>query len=113
MLNFQSNASLVSTHSRAEAAAYWLEQYPGAEWRFNTQPRGGGCEEKKEINQKLCVSTHSRAEAAAPSSCFEYAAITVSTHSRAEAAAFIHHFTMFLISVSTHSRAEAAAYNLI
>ena len=35
--------------------------------RFNTQPRGGGCETLDMLNINLyTVSTHSRAEAAAP-----------------------------------------------
>ena len=32
---------------------------------FNTQPRGGGCEQDKSTNSTRAVSTHSRAEAAA------------------------------------------------
>ena len=34
---------LVSTHSRAEAAATHIGQAPSPSGGFNTQPRGGGC----------------------------------------------------------------------
>ena len=57
--------NLVSTHSRAEAAA-------------KLNPR---------TTYSSVVSTHSRAEAAAHKIVFEGELITVSTHSRAEAAA--------------------------
>ena len=55
----------VSTHSRAEAAALSTTN----KWRsnngFNTQPRGGGCFILLDVAALLLVSTHSRAEAAA------------------------------------------------
>ena len=79
-------------------------------FRFNTQPRGGGCLHgvyqmfflvvfqhtaarrrlrfagKNAFWQK-CVSTHSRAEAAANGDVIVLGGLAVSTHSRAEAAA--------------------------
>ena len=58
---------LVSTHSRAEAAARLAPALP----------------------PPLLVSTHSRAEAAAFNFCYRLSPLGVSTHSRAEAAASV------------------------
>ena len=57
----------VSTHSRAEAAAKEFKDYQDGVERFNTQPRRGGCLAiiEDELRHRM-VSTHSRAEAAAP-----------------------------------------------
>ena len=41
---FPIKGMIVSTHSRAEAAASREQLDPSAVQRFNTQPRGGGCE---------------------------------------------------------------------
>ena len=58
---------MVSTHSRAEAAAAIQERFNIVIEGFNTQPRGGGCgEHYRPTDYQLAVSTHSRAEAAAP-----------------------------------------------
>ena len=79
---------IVSTHSRAEAAAIFMIEVLKKLYGFNTQPRGGGCikpflglyffvkfqhtaarrrllHSKSLITTKALVSTHSRAEAAA------------------------------------------------
>ena len=57
---------LVSTHSRAEAAAGGFCDLTKQERSFNTQPRGGGCQTDSFSDALLAyVSTHSRAEAAA------------------------------------------------
>ena len=83
----QSLGIIVSTHSRAEVAAIpiigdffsFLFQHTAARRRlpltpnfiagdlvrFNTQPRGGGCQNLRRHILFLPVSTHSRAEAAA------------------------------------------------
>ena len=56
----------VSTHSRAEAAAWGILYFEKIKKHcFNTQPRGGGCFGDDEVVFILDVSTHSRAEAAA------------------------------------------------
>ena len=56
----------VSTHSRAEAAAVAFAEREPSRDGFNTQPRGGGCCSLVHISIKPhFVSTHSRAEAAA------------------------------------------------
>ena len=124
---------IVSTHSRAEAAAYCkpircsyktLFQHTAARRRLHTL--------MKLLVTRNGVSTHSRAEAAAfnKDGLDEY--IKVSTHSRAEAAAIpplpllqavvpfqhtaarrrlpiIIFYGSLKFNVSTHSRAEAAA----
>ena len=78
---------MVSTHSRAEAAAKgW---HGGVVW--------------------YPVSTHSRAEAAAAPIGRAWSSVNVSTHSRAEAAATNSSLSYSIKKVSTHSRAEAAA----
>ena len=57
----------VSTHSRAEAAAFAGQHGVGQLYGFNTQPRGGGgIQSGLILTQTWMVSTHSRAEAAAP-----------------------------------------------
>ena len=56
---------MVSTHSRAEAAAGKKLPYCIILASFNTQPRGGGCKIKCGNLPAILVSTHSRAEAAA------------------------------------------------
>ena len=80
----------VSTHSRAEAAAY-------------------NCPIRAVLT--ISVSTHSRAEAAAKDLKGVTSKVRVSTHSRAEAAAYTIILLIYSFSVSTHSRAEAAAIN--
>ena len=80
---------IVSTHSRAEAAA-----------------RLTGLN----VEQILKVSTHSRAEAAAEFALSMGRKFKVSTHSRAEAAAYKLNKNDSDLQVSTHSRAEAAAH---
>ena len=55
---------------------------------FNTQPRGGGCEEYLAYIKAVEVSTHSRPEAAALTQFENKLKGGVSTHSRAEAAAY-------------------------
>ena len=80
----------VSTHSRTEAAALaQLHQSFCYKERFNTQPHGGGCQNRR----KNKMTTYN-----------------VSTHSRTEAAAQNHQAIQFDLDVSTHSRTEAAAY---
>ena len=54
---------------------------------FNTQPRGGGCDQWQTALSRDLVSTHSRAEAAAGQIRDIFYPTVVSTHSRAEAAA--------------------------
>ena len=78
---------LVSTHSRAEAAAISRFRYIPRASGFNTQPRGGGCKGYLPRQPGRVVSTHSRAEAAANLKGVLFLKFSVSTHSRAEAAA--------------------------
>ena len=101
---------MVSTHSRAEAAAL-LPVFASVTFiGFNTQPRGGGCPRRKDrLSRLIVVSTHSRAEAAAVDYESFILALEVSTHSRAEAAALFMDSKTMVVGVSTHSRAEAAA----
>ena len=81
-------AYTVSTHSRAEAAAFNRLIAICQPRSFNTQPRGGGCLINTILLSLLVlVSTHSRAEAAADFAFPEVGTMVVSTHSRAEAAA--------------------------
>ena len=87
---------------------------PTSLWRFNTQPRGGGCVGIHLDTGELQVSTLSRAEAAAIGIDIATLCDVVSTLSRAEAAAS----DMILTAqgkteVSTLSRAEAAAYGYV
>ena len=125
-------SNFVSTHSRAEAAAYSNVRNTFQCCCFNTQPRGGGCVRKRcnarrgdgfntqprgggcdvplyLLQTDQLVSTHSRAEAAAGCSLNTSHTSPVSTHSRAEAAAGCSLNTSHTSPVSTHSRAEAAA----
>ncbi len=129
---YEETGKNVSTHSRAEAAAFNQAESPSYAISFNTQPRGGGCfliyrltvpinafqhtaARRRLPNILFCfgmdfkVSTHSRAEAAAPKIAFIITRFNVSTHSRAEAAAFANVVKLYKYIVSTHSRAEAAA----
>ena len=101
---------IVSTHSRAKAAALSVVSQNYLKFSFNTQPREGGCYSKNALKlfqllfqhtaarrrlrrtNPLCrktdqVSTHSRAKAAALSVRSQSTARLVSTHSRAKAAA--------------------------
>ena len=55
----------VSTHSRAEAAAFTPSSSLAGDRGFNTQPRRGGCPPPEPLPEPPLVSTHSRAEAAA------------------------------------------------
>ena len=77
--------------------------------RFNTQPRGGGCQGSVKIEFTLKVSTHSRAKAAANISADIIAFFTCfNTQPRGggcQGSVKIE----FTLKVSTHSRAEAAA----
>ena len=57
---------IVSTHSRAKAAANALLRACSAFSCFNTQPREGGCVSASDFLDVNYVSTHSRAKAAAP-----------------------------------------------
>ena len=78
----------VSTHSRAEAAADLGYSHLTHKLCFNTQPRGGGCTNK---NNRPCYSSmfqHTAARRRLPSISTPFIFKTsVSTHSRAEAAA--------------------------
>ena len=57
---------IVSTYSRAEAAATVALPVKLSANCFDTQPRGGGCRKMRiHIHGGRIVSTHSRAEAAA------------------------------------------------
>ena len=56
---------IVSTHSRAEAAAYTTNKIKHRIASFNTQPPEGGCRIKSDSRAVLPVSTHSRPKAAA------------------------------------------------
>ena len=80
---------IVSTHSRAKAAAFGRARMPNYRW---------------------LVSTHSRAKAAANGNSELSIELNVSTHSRAKAAAFFIKILKFKLEVSTHSRAKAAAH---
>ena len=65
-----SSVLVVSTHSRAEAAAVIKSSTFTRRRSFNTQPRRGGCPPEWEIApSRVKVSTHSRAEAAAGFTC--------------------------------------------
>ena len=79
---------LVSTHSRAEAAATGKVKRRNRTRCFNTQPRGGGC--KKSGGHKMqpsCFNTQPRGGGCiCENQATSYA--LVSTHSRAEAAAY-------------------------
>ena len=79
---------MVSTHSRAEAAADLGYSHLTHKLCFNTQPRGGGCTNK---NNRPCYSSmfqHTAARRRLPSISTPFIFKTsVSTHSRAEAAA--------------------------
>ena len=123
---------MVSTHSRAKAAAATGGHVIGPGTGFNTQPREGGCFERMDklyishcfntqpreggclifsnIHDTIfIVSTHSRAKAAAGGLTKKSSKIPVSTHSRAKAAAKSQKLDYVNITVSTHSRAKAAA----
>ena len=101
----------VSTHSRAEAAAPHLLGLPSTRITVSTHSRAEAAANGDVIVLGgLAVSTHSRAEAAAATKAATSKPIGVSTHSRAEAAAYVQWFGFVFPSlVSTHSRAEAAA----
>ena len=102
---------LVSTHSRAEAAA-WIDPATAKSiLGFNTQPRGGGCF-PDELGGVITadVSTHSRAEAAAIIYIRQKGVFPRFQHTAARRRlplAFGSDDS--LCPVSTHSRAEAAA----
>ena len=123
---------MVSTHSRAEAAAQAFVLPTPLAPCFNTQPRGGGCGRKRNRGSgKRCFNTQPRGGGCDTRNAllltlgkFQHTAArrrlpikksslsigtSVSTHSRAEAAAFDIHIPKITINVSTHSRAEAAA----
>jgi len=57
---------LVSTLSHPKAAARESPNLVQSAQRFNTQPRGGGCQQQAERDAKNAVSTHSRLKAAEP-----------------------------------------------
>ena len=97
---------MVSTHSRAEAAAQAFVLPTPLAPCFNTQPRGGGCDvSEASISLSTEVSTHSRAEAAAVVAAHLNNCLRVSTHSRAEAAACANNITIFeLIGFNTQPR---------
>ena len=77
----------VSTHSRAKAAAGERTLNDEQRDSFNTQPREGGCRRNCALLKSHNVSTHSRAKAAAKTSIGFLRCNFVSTHSRAKAAA--------------------------
>ena len=83
----QCNANLVSTHSRAEAAASSNSTSPSAVEFQHTAARRRLQYVNLPYSPELEVSTHSRAEAAAIEPSLFSKPINVSTHSRAEAAA--------------------------
>ena len=56
---------MVSTHSRAKAAAKIIYNEINDLQSFNTQPREGGCQIGELKKMTYEVSTHSRAKAAA------------------------------------------------
>ena len=74
---------LVSTHSRAEAAAQPLKAWFPLRCGFNTQPRGGGCILDCILLIFSWVSTHSRAEAAARSQATSFSRILMFQHTAA------------------------------
>ena len=125
---------MVSTHSRAEAAA--CRHLLGINIRdcFNTQPRGGGCLSGGDLEPLFnrCFNTQPRGGGCDGTPIPKVKVISVSTHSRAEAAApsLARHLDKArrfntqprgggcfgfsdkeyeAVQVSTHSRAEAAA----
>ena len=78
----------VSTHSRAEAAAHIAYFNSAHSIRFNTQPRGGGCGYQKTwLKDFQCFNTQPRGGGCASFYLNDLQSISVSTHSRAEAAA--------------------------
>ena len=131
--NFE-DASLVSTHSRAEAAATEGARCENSQPGFNTQPRGGGCSTQSATRPCVeCFNTQPRGGGCTAGellkvyeAMFQHTAARrrlrlvaqyqnkfndVSTHSRAEAAAdLIGQCELAEDMVSTHSRAEAAAF---
>ena len=80
---------MVSTHSRAEAAA--CRHLLGINIRdcFNTQPRGGGCLSGGDLEPLFnrCFNTQPRGGGCDGTPIPKVKVISVSTHSRAEAAA--------------------------
>ena len=77
----------VSTHSRAEAAAFIPSKTKRRSHGFNTQPRGGGCMiQKKSMKKGCCFNTQPRGGGCIENTLASFCA-QVSTHSRAEAAA--------------------------
>ena len=102
---------IVSTHSRAKAAAHLLTRVRPLFIRFNTQPREGGC---IFVTLRLGVVfqfQHTAARRRLLPCLYLYRTFgKVSTHSRAKAAApFYANVQHIIRMVSTHSRAKAAA----
>ena len=83
---------MVSTHSRAEAAACGIAGVKAIVSGFNTQPRGGGCAFTIMFYPLFLQSfnTQPRGGGCTPAPRIAYHQLTVSTHSRAEAAAALH-----------------------
>ena len=124
---------MVSTHSRAKAAAARQTSAVHSMCCFNTQPREGGCKRSKMIEKTYHLFQHTAARRRLRCiTIVKYLILKVSTHSRAKAAAndFPAHFRIILSfntqpreggcekakivgkcpkTVSTHSRAKAAA----
>ena len=105
--------SLVSTHSRAKAAAVVCNTKSPGRTSFNTQPREGGCDFAFGCHiarHPTVWFQHTAARRRLPTYFFSSMLIRiVSTHSRAKAAATIQVFDNTKSKVSTHSRAKAAA----
>ena len=128
---------IVSTHSRAKAAASSQFVVTGIIRSFNTQPREGGCQcGKTERQRRRSFNTQPREGGCTQANKVSGLIGIVSTHSRAKAAAdylnakgyaitwFQHtaarrrlqcklKIVLFCCLVSTHSRAKAAAIEKI
>ena len=101
---------LVSTHSRAEAAAWNAWSLTTISPSFNTQPRGGGCRIVWLFDsEKQSFNTQPRGGGCWSSKSQSFSCRRFNTQPRGGGCLNNWLVTCWVV-VSTHSRAEAAAY---
>ena len=104
----------VSTHSRAEAAAYRGRLRIVLLRSFNTQPRGGGCARDCTTCQAILLFQHTAARRRLPQNMPWNCNCWMFQHTAARRRLQRSRNSSFVSrSVSTHSRAEAAAFSFV
>ena len=108
---YEETGKNVSTHSRAEAAAFNQAESPSYAISFNTQPRGGGCFLIYRLTVPINAFQHTAARRRLHrDSCVVAVAILgFNTQPRGGGCLKLMLEHKMIGDVSTHSRAEAAA----